>query len=409
MIADYYKAIQKDETKRVLPAKVVRELNKQLPKGYEYIIDDKGNCIVKPVQGKTEQTITGIINYSRSSIPKKIKQDQVADYAYRTQKKIFLDNVKVIEDGRTIDFNDLNKDPITGKQTEISSDFVLIPEPFPSAIPMTFVTYEGQEVIIYFQRVPYDNMQFIKFENASFPALKMITIVPDKDNQSKTIPASINISVTPSKAETVEDAILSLKILKSFAQRKLKINNTLVGADLSDGRTSKLNNEELDNKLVYWEGVRKIEILFNAHFNPGAEFPDEERKLLDELFFCFLEDKEMIYTKPFEQFHIGINNKNDSDKLTKNIVGKPGLPLLFLSSVSATLLDAKIRFYQASVLVDMTIDKVITDDDGRGANLFIIDAPNTQFKMIRKFYQTEEEAKNGATCILNKYSTYNNN
>ena len=406
MIADFYKAIRKDETKRILPVKVVRELNKQLPKGYEYKLDDKGNCVVKPVKGKTEQTITGTINYSKSNIPKRIKQDQVADYVYRTQKRVFLDNVKVVEDGRVIDFNDLYKDPITGKQIQTSSDFVLIPEPFPPAMPMTFVTYEGQEVVIYFQRVPYDNMQFVKYENISFPALQMITTVPDGTNQTKNVPASINIAATPSKAETVEDAILSLKILKSFAQKKLKINDTLIGADLSDGKTPKLNNEELDNRLIYWEGLQKIQTIFNAHFNPGAEFPDEERKLIDELFFCFLEDKEMIYTKPFDKFHIGIKNAQDANIFANNIVGKPGEPLLFLSSVGATLLDAKIMFFQASVLVDMTVDKVTLDDNGEGAYLYIVDAPNTQFKMIRKYYLTEEEAKAGATNILKKYSTY---
>ncbi len=405
MKADFYKAIKKTDTERVLPAKVVKVLNKQLPRGYQYVPDGKGHYVVKPSSKKTTQHFTGTVNYEKSGIPKEITQEQLPDYIYRTQKPIYFDNVKITEKGKEMDFPEIYKDPITGEITELAHDFMMFPEPFPELPPMKFETYEGEVVMIQFRRVPCEELQYLKFENSSFPALKMIWTIPEKVNKAALGPGKINISATPSKAETVKDAVLSLKIIKSFAKKKLKINDTIIGID-EKGSASKLDNQELEDRLRLWDAFGRLEQILNVKFNPGADYPEEDQQFAGELFYNFLEGKDFVYTRPFAQFHVGFNNLQKKEQTFKDIIGKPGMSFSFIGKADATLMGAEFPIWQANVLVDMTLDKIVFDDDKQGAEMYISDSPGTLFRMIRRYYRTEEEARDGMDRIYNEYTTY---
>ena len=408
MIADFYKAIKKPETERVLPAKVVKELNKQLPRGYEYVSDGNGHYIIKPSSKKKKQHFAGIVNYEKSGIPKEITQEQIGDYAYRTQKRIFFDNVSIVEGKKTISISDTYVDPITKEKTEIANDFMMFPAPFPPAVPMVFETYDGEKVNIEFKRVPYESMTHIKFENVTFPALKMSWILPEREHKTELGPGVINISVTPTKAETVEDAVMALKIIKSFAQKKLKINDTTIGEDLG-GNAAKLDNDELEERLLFWNAFRQLENIIGVKFFPGADYPEEDQHFAGELFYNFLDNKDFVYVRPFTQFHVGIGSLTQKDDTLNEIVGKPGLSLSFVGEAKATLMGAEFELFQTNVLVDMTLDRIVLDEDKKGAELFVSDAPNSEFKMIKRYFLSREEAQNGMDRIYKEYSTYKMN
>lgn len=403
MIADFYKSIKKPETERVLPAKVVKVLNKQLPRGYQYESDGHGHYVVKPSSKKTTQHFTGTVNYEKSGIPKEISQEQLGEYVYRTQKKIFFDDVKIVEDGKTLDFPDIYKDPITGEKTEIAHDFIMLPSPFPPAAPMKFETYDGEKVNIDFIRVPYDSFDYIKFENVSFPALKMTWTIPEREHKAELGPGIINLSATPSKAESVDDAILALKILKSFAIRRLKINDTRMGEDL--GSATKLKNDQLEDRIKFWSLFKRLEGILNVRFDPGADYPEEDQHFAAELFYNFLDCKDFVYTKPFAHFHIGMNSLIKKEKAFDDIIGMPGLSLSFIGHNKATLMGAEFELYISNVLVDMTLEKIVFDEDKQGAELYISDAGEAPFKMIKRYYVSELEAKEGMNRIYTEYAT----
>lgn len=402
MIADFYKLIKKSDTERVLPAKVVKVLNKQLPRGYQYESDGHGHYVVKPSSKKTTQHFTGTVNYEKSGIPKEIKQEQLGDYVYRTQKRIFLDEVKIIENGKTLDFPDVYKDPITGERTELAHDFMMLPSPFPPAAPMKFETYDGEKINIDFKRVPCDSFEYLKFENVSFPALKMSWTIPEREHKAELGPGVINISATPSKAKSVDEAILALKFLKSFAIKKLRINDTIMGNDL--GNASKLNNAELENRLTFWGLFKRLERILNVKFNPGADYPEEDQQFAAELFYNFLDGKDFVYKKPFTHFHIELNDLAKKEKTFDAIIGMPGLSLSFIGRNKATLMGAEFELYVSNVLVDMTLDKVIFDEDKQGAELYISDSGEVPFKMIKRYYTSEHDAREGMNRIYNEYA-----
>ena len=407
MIADFYDSFQKAASKRVLPAKVLKEVNKTLPRGYHYERNEEGKYFVAPNKGKTSQHFVGDIDYDHCNIPKEITNDQLFEYMYRTQRAVAFKNVKIVEDGKEISFADMYADPISGTKPEVIGSYYMYPTKFPPAPPLELETSSGQKLQIEISRFPYESMDQVKFGNTSFPALTIEFILPEKENKRGISlgAGSIHISATPSKAEKVTDAILSLEIIKEFASGTLKINGTPVGKDIN-GQAAKLNNDDLENKVRFWLAIYKLEKILQVQFDPREDYPEEDRKFTDELFFNFLDKKDLIFIDPFKHFHIGIKGRNDQKTGFEQLIGKPGTSLAYVGNAVCTLLGAKFDLFVANVLVDLILDNVEMDDDGKGAELYFSDAPGTKLKLVKRYYLTNEEALDNLTRMQTEHAQY---
>lgn len=142
----------------------------------------------------------------------------------------------------------------------------------------------------------------------------------------------------------------------------------------------------------------------NVKFNPGADYPEEDQQFAAELFYNFLDGKDFVYKKPFTHFHIGLNDLAKKEKTFDAIIGMPGLSLSFIGRNKATLMGAEFELYVSNVLVDMTLDIVIFDEDKQGAELYISDSGKVPFKMIKRYYTSEHDASEGMNRIYNEYA-----
>ena len=66
MLGNFYKSLKSDESKKRVPASVVRELNKDLPKGYKYTYNSRlGQLIISPDSKVKKHRIN--VNFSLDS------------------------------------------------------------------------------------------------------------------------------------------------------------------------------------------------------------------------------------------------------------------------------------------------------------------------------------------------------
>lgn len=87
-------------------------------------------------------------------------------------------------------------------------------------------------------------------------------------------------------------------------------------------------------------------------------------------------------------------------------VGKPGLSLSFVNAAHARVMGAEFDFYEASVLMDMTLERLVYDDDCAGVTLFVADAPDVPFKVVKRCFLTEDDACDGMSAMLKKHAAF---
>lgn len=220
--------LHKDEQRKV-PDKVIEELNLNLPKGYTYKLDEKLNqLIIVPVNDGVPKKMYIKLNLKEMDLPAHLKANQLFDYLYRTQRSVEVSEGSIADDEKTLDFTDMMKDPITGKKPKGLHKFVIAPEPFPEPQPITISTVDDRKVVLKMKRVPFDSLDSIKIVNDNFPALSLRLIITegikDQDNS-----LALSVSVTPSRAESIDDALTALSIFEGFVKGSLRIDDVQIG------------------------------------------------------------------------------------------------------------------------------------------------------------------------------------
>ena len=396
MIADFYKILKEKDATAKLPTKVVTEINKSLPKGYVYEFDNEsGKYVITPSKKQTPEKYSGTIDRKKNNIPDSIPQDKIAEYMYRTQRVLEVDNLGIIDRKRFISLDELYIDPITGEKPEGYTKCYIYPRPFPKPVPVQFTLSDGVEINIDFQRQPYESMEYLKFTNVSFPGISIEWIIPDKKNieKGKNIAGKISITVDPRKSTSIPDVLLSFKIYKDFMTGMLFINGEKIGKSNSRALTEN-ESMEIEKRISYWEGLEKLEGILNVKFYPNADYPDEDKKFASELIHCFVNHKDLVYSSPFRSFHVAFDAATEKDNNLLKLPDKPTASLAFVGGPGeATLLGARFDICEANVLVDMKVERIIIDDDNRGADIYITDAPGVIYKVIKRYYLTLDEAQ----------------
>ncbi len=409
MIGSFYDLIKREKNKRKVPNSVIKELNKDLPKGYRYIEDEKkGHLVITGSRdGANEQMVVNI-NLEKEGIPSYVPPEKVMDYIYRTQKTIHLHDTRIVKEGKTIYLREMSKDPVTGEDAIEDGYEMLIPSEFPPAAPMHMETEDGTELDIMFRRQPYDSMEASKFANESFPALNIEWIMPDKrtkiDEKGKRRenPSTITISVRATKAESVEDAITALKIFKGYATGTLILQGQKIGKDLSE--ETGVDLVKLDENITYWKDIHKLEVILGVHFDPRGELSDEDRLFCLELVAMFVYDQDVVYKEPFNHFHIGKMMFENKGVKEENLVGMENMGFAFTNGPEkCSLYGAEFEVFEAVSLLDIKLDRVENDDDGNGMELYISSSKNSVWKLVRRYCLTKEEASNKHEEMFHKY------
>jgi hypothetical protein len=405
MIGDFFESFGKEkDEQRGLPQEVVDILNAALPDCFEYVAVENGNYRAVPRADKVLQgdmILSTQIDWDK--VPelrdklRVIPREKWDEYLYRTQTKVPITNVQIGDGKKHVPIEDLSADPLHSDEVAFI-DTTMSPRSFPNPIKMTFESPENDVVEMLFQQQPYDSFTEVKFMNVDFPALKVelfqySPLVDKQDDCAHTNEGSqlaATYSATPSKAETVKDAVAALRILRGFFNGKTKVNGKpITPAD----NTDEVALAEIEDALNLWESILKLEEKLGVSFNPDAEFPNEDVQLFTELQTCLLEGKAVLWHHPFDHFHIGGFHPAQEGVSFEDYIGNESIRYEFREGpIPATLLGAEFNLYRRTEMKDFVITNVEWDDDTKEkAEVYISDVPGKQWTLTR-LYMTEADA-----------------
>lgn len=408
MIASFYDAFRSVDEPRVLPRRVVNELSKNLPRGYRYDIQDNGHYMIVPDEREVSCSFRVTVNREANGIPDDISQDELTEYLYRMQKPVRLENVRLTDGEHSVPIEDIYRDPLTHESSGTVTEIWAYPQPFPDA--RTFVLSDGKGVSqdVSIGRVAYESMDAVKFANTSFPALVVEMVFYEKDDDELGSPAGasfIRVSAKPDGAACTRDAVTALLLLKAFALGTLTIDGLPLGRELHYREGQKDVCPQVDDALKYWQTLERLEEALGIEFDPGAECDEEDAGLLRSLAYSLLDGQDTVICRPFSHFHIGFTGDGNVDELNER-VGEQGLSLSFVDIINANIMEASFSVCEASVLVDMTLERIVYDDDGKGAEFYVTDAPGTTFKIVKRMFRTEQEALDGMGAMYERHAEY---
>lgn len=400
MICNFYKDLKGSNSDRKVPKGVIKELNKELPKGYYYEYDEiRKHLVIKGTTFKKQnESMDVTINLEEEGIPNNIPQDKIPEYLYRTQKSVKLNNAVVRQDGKELRIDDMNVDPLSGEGHDETIIQYLYPAEFPPAAPMNFQTEDRTKQVIMFRRQPYDRFDAVKFANESFPALKVEWIISERFSKRGDGVTSDNpllkISVTPKDAESVSDAVIALKIFKGYIDGTLVMEGTKLGRNLSNDINFDL--EALDDRLRLWQDLEKLEGILNVRFQPSADISEKDREFLAELRQMFIQEQDIIHKEPFSHFHLGqmiFSGKNMSEK---DLINKENMSFTFINEIkNKTLLGTELDLYETVLLTGFTIIDVVKDEEkgNSGCEVYIKRSGDAPWRLIRRYSQTYDAAR----------------
>ena len=408
MIANFYEVFKKQDTHRILPDAVVDVLSANLPRGYRYDRMQDGNYMVVPAGDGEVCTLKGSIDRGTNKIPDFVPEDAFLEYAYRAQRSLRIEHVVLGDDESSMPLEDVHVDPITHERNGAVTEVQLIPKAFPPVPPLVLATGDGLEISVDMERRPSESMNSTKFANVSFPALAIEIEVSDEDElvSGRVARAStIRVSAAPKKGETVRNAITSLLTLKAFADGSLVVN----GASIADRRIGSsecgLDIGRVEESLRYWQTLEKLEKEVRVSFDPSVELDEEDLNLLRNLVRGLLDHREVVITNPFNHFHIDFEEKPQLAELEEK-VGKPGLSLSFVQMSHVNLLGAEFDVYKGIVLINMVLERIVYDEDGKGAEFYITGEPGLTFKVVEHLCLSEQDALDGMRPMYERYAEY---
>lgn len=114
----------------------------------------------------------------------------------------------------------------------------------------------------------------------------------------------------------------------------------------------------------------------------------------------------MTYKSPFSKFHIDIDKKSNEIPL-ESLEGPNVNALTFYREYpECILLGSQFAIFETTMLLDVIISKVVKDEDGNGAEIYIRE--DSPWTLIKKYALTEKEAENNTDLIFKKYATVAN-
>lgn len=388
MLGDFYNSL-KNNNNFQLPKAVLDVISSELPDNYGYVYDDQlKQYVAAPLDKNIPQTID--ISFDKEQIsdfPSWAKENNntLMEYLYRTQTRLKINKAEIKgKDGKSCPISVLSQDPFSPKET-IVEEFIF-PAQFPEGKVIPFETESGKKRDIVIRRVPCDSREFIKMANVDFPALSLCAYLPDVGNKG---PGKIHISVTPSKAESVLDAVFSLELLKGYADGTLKVNGKCLGKVLPDDPN--YNKDSLEGKLKLWNTILFLQDKIGVEFNPQINMDTNDLRLFDELVRVFIYDKDIIYNSPVEFITVNSEAVDDPDFKQFANTDNSGLALSFVNGpYKHSLMGTNLELYTSNMLLGFKIDRIDYTNDG--ARLYIVNAGNEPWKSIKRYALSRDQA-----------------
>ncbi len=404
MIGKFYESFGKEEETQELPQEVINILNELLPNNFMYVRDESGHYRAVP---RPETISKGIKLTTQFDFDKEkdadildklriIPRDKWDEYFYRTQMRVPIKNAKIGDEEKVVPIEKLSHDPLSDGEVMFTDGFM---QAHTSSEPlkMTFESPEGDSAEISIQQQAYDSLLEIRFLNIDFPALKielyqyspLVKNCKEKAHTNINNRLVVNYSVTPSKADTVKEAVTALHIFRGLFNGTTKVNGYIIAPV---GGKSKFDPKKVEDALLFWETALLLEEKLSVKFNPKADCPEEDIRFFTELATCLLERKAIVWKHPFDHFHMGGFHMEHEGMTFEDVIGKDSIRYEFLEGpIPATLLGTEFDLYSRTEMIDFIITNIEWDDEKKeAAEVYISDVSDKQWKLTR-LYMTETD------------------
>ena len=378
MLGSFKKSFKKQRKTNPSHA-VVSAIEKDIPDNFMLRYDEENGLILIP---KTGETISGSVTFSDEAMQKlkDVPKDKWYTYLYRTQQPIEVKNVTVGDADNKVPLALVGQNPLRDIKIQ---NIMMYPQPFSEPFIILCDTLERDHLEIKMKQVPYDSWIESKFENVDHKGIRIEIYINDEDIRK----SRITYSISPQNAKTVGEAVAIVHLFKGLLEGTAKINGSKA---IPIKENPDVDRDRLNDMSFFWEDALKLEEKIGVTFDPAADYPEEDVKFFTELVECLINRKSLSWRRPFESFHVG--GFSSREELEKT-VDKPGLKYSFLEGpVPCTLLGAEFELYAYCELKDFKVTKIEWDDNN-GAEIFVDDALDRDWTMIRFFLTPDEKQK----------------
>lgn len=307
---------------QLLPDMVIKELNKELPSGLEYVMNSEGDIIVHSTTGK--MVIGGlnivITEAMRKHLGVNINPADVLNYSYNSQTPIHLKpqkRNKIIINGTEMPIQKLAKNSFHNAIYE-GSKCIAYPQKFPEMKPIKLSSEDGEHMMeLPFKRVPYKSATKACFETVGkYPLLiKLFIPISKVTSNGERIQSQITAKIMPKKANNLSNLIDALWIFHDILCGKGKVN----GLKFADSVTK--NNSLIDISTIRWyEKAKQIEDMLHCTFSiRNIELDAETLDAIESLYYGLIKEMPIKEYKIINSITVGKNSENIKDIIDKNI------------------------------------------------------------------------------------------
>lgn len=384
MIADFEEIFGKQDNNHVsIPEEILNNINQELPSTlFCYEDPEKGFIVTPKPNGKVLVNFTLDPDEKTRERLKNIPKEKWMDYFYRTQQCVKVKYVYMGDENKKIPIEQIGFNPLE-ESPEIIENY-MYPEKFPDPFQMPIEIPNGKKIVLEIQRQPYDSMNIVKFANVNYPAIKMEIFI----NEVEIEKSSLTYSVNPSKAQTVEDAILAIQISKYMQNGEALIEGKKMFRPNIESES--LDMEQLDKWDTFWNCLKKLEEILDVSFVPEVELAQEDILFIGQLEASLINGKEVKWEHPFDHLHVEKMEMKSSS--LDDLIGKGKMQFGFMEGpIEASLLGVDFQLYSETWMKGFVITGMEWDDDTHtGGEMYISDEGNEKWVLTRKFMTKKE-------------------
>lgn len=334
MFADFDEIFKKEDDSHFdIPPALVEYINKSLPKGTKYVVDND-NLVITADDGSDSINIGGFVveltKEQKRIIGKEYNLDDVLSYSYNAQKPIQLKPKKdgfLLLNGAEFPIEKLSYNPIDHMKYE-QGTFYMIPYSFPEPFEIVIGCDEYSKIIS-IQRVPNESVTNMAFESDQNSLLRVKYYLDEKSKKF-----TMNMSLNFKSAKSFYEIVESVTIFNAFMTGKGKF-----GGIEFKSKIGKSNGKKFDEKSIdFYNKVVQIEKALNVTFKPPRDNIDFDTICLVEQLFQNLINKNPTRDKQVVNTLTGKWGKNEQ---INESIGKP-IYFEYEASYKLDLFDVKL-------------------------------------------------------------------
>lgn len=321
MFVDFNRVFKsKPQAQLSAPSALIDYMNRSLPEGVKYIVDENGDCVISSTN--ESYTIGGFTfrpsDEQKNILGKSYTSEDVLNYFYNVQKPIPMTLIKegyILLNGQEFPIDKMAFNPLAPIKY-VTGTFYMYPHKFPDPFSVN-VGCNKYERSLLVSRVPHNSVSIAAFESSKEEPLYIQYFV-DSKKQSLTM----NISYNLERAKSIRDIVESTSIYNAFIDG----NGTFLGHQL-DAELSTKDIKKFDsNSILFWEKVLKIEDYLDISFIPPKDDVDFDTMCLVEQLYQNLINKTPTRDK---QIINSIDGNWNFDSTRNDINESIGHPIFF--------------------------------------------------------------------------------